>query len=112
MSICGKTVDALQACKRSNRDFFHISTGNTYTIPIHYLLFLYYVGSPKVPPRVFGPLGPKTLRGQLCISLQMMEAMNDSVKAIEEKMSAPFTKIDYRLESLEAQKAGSLVSKF
>ena len=24
-----------------------------------------YAGSPKVPPRVFGPLGPKTLRGQL-----------------------------------------------
>ena len=38
-------------------------------IPIHSLLFLYYVGSPKVPPRVFGPLGPKTLRGQ---KLQMI----------------------------------------
>ena len=48
----------------------------------------------------------------LCISLQMMEAMNDSVKAIEEKMSAAFTKIDDRLELLEAQTAGSLVSKF
>ena len=42
----------------------------------------------------------------------MMEVMNDSVKAIEEKMSAAFTKIDDRLESLEAQTAGSLVSKF
>ena len=47
-------------------------------------------------------------------SLQMMEAMYDSVKAIEEKMSAAFTKIDDRLESLEAQTAGScsLVSTF
>ena len=26
---------------------------------------LYYAGSPKVPPRVFGPLGSKTLWGQL-----------------------------------------------
>lgn len=26
---------------------------------------LYYAGSPKVSPRVFGPLGPKSLRGQL-----------------------------------------------
>ena len=44
----------------------------------------------------------------------MMEAMNDSVKAIEEKMSAAFTKIDDRLESFEVQMAGScfLVSKF
>lgn len=44
----------------------------------------------------------------------MMEAMHDSVKAIEEKMSAAFTKIDDRLESLEVQTAGScsLVSTF
>ena len=55
---CGRASDQIEI-------FFHISTGNTYTIPIHSLLFLYYVGSPKVPPRVFGPLGPKTLRGQL-----------------------------------------------
>ena len=54
---CGRASDQIEI-------FFHISTGNTYTIPIHSLLFLYYVGSPKVPPRVFGPLGPKTLRGQ------------------------------------------------
>ena len=40
-------------------------------------------------------------------SLQMMEAMYDSVKAIEEKMSAAFTKIDDCLESLEAQTHGS-----
>ena len=55
---CGHASDQIEI-------FSHISTGNTYTIPIHSLLFLYYVGSPKVPPRVFGPLGPKTLRGQL-----------------------------------------------
>ena len=56
---CGRASDQIEI-------FFHISTGNTYTIPIHSLLFLYYVGSPKVPPRrVFGPRGPKTLRGQL-----------------------------------------------
>ena len=57
---CGRASDQIEI-------FFHISTGNTYTIPIHSLLFLYYVESPKVPPRVFGPLGPKTLRGQLNI---------------------------------------------
>ena len=26
---------------------------------LSYPVFLYYAGSPKVPPRVFGPLGPK-----------------------------------------------------
>jgi len=36
--------------------------------------------------------------------------MHDSVKAIEEKMSAAFTKIDDRLESLDAQTAGSCSS--
>ena len=41
-----------------------------------------------------------------------MEALYFSVKAIEEKMSAAFTKIDDRLELFEAQTAGSLVSKF
>ena len=60
MSICGKNVDTLRACKRSNRDFFPY-------IYRKYLILsypVYYAGSPKVPPRVFGPLGPKTLRGQ------------------------------------------------
>jgi len=32
----------------------------------------------------------------------MIEAMHDSVKAIEEKMSAAFTKIDDRLEKKSA----------
>ena len=35
-----------------------------YLYILSYPVFLYYAGSPKVPPRVFGPLGPKTLRGQ------------------------------------------------
>ena len=57
MSICGKNVDTLWACKRSNRDFFPPIYRNTYILS--YPVFLYYAGSPKVPPRVFGPLGPK-----------------------------------------------------
>ena len=35
-----------------------------YLYILSYPVFLYYAESPKVPPRVFGPLGPKTLRGQ------------------------------------------------
>ena len=35
-----------------------------YLYILSYPIFLYYAESPKVPPRVFGPLGPKTLRGQ------------------------------------------------
>ena len=31
MSVCGKNVYALRACKRSNRDFLRLYTGNTYT---------------------------------------------------------------------------------
>ena len=61
MSICGKNVDTLRACKRSNRIFF------PYIYRKYLYIFsypVYYVGSPKVPPRVFDPLGPKTLRGQ------------------------------------------------
>ena len=85
MSVCGKNVDTLRACKRSNRDFLRLYTGNTYihSYPLSItrgvlrcllgFLALWgqkpcggnYAGSPKVPPRVFGPLGPKTLRGQL-----------------------------------------------
>ena len=68
MSVCGKNVYALRACKRSNRDFLRLYTGNTklwkYLYILSYPVFLYYAESPKVPPRVFGPLGPKTLRGQ------------------------------------------------
>ena len=39
-----------------------------------------YAGSPKVPPRVFGPLGPKTLRGQLPrrIVLSLRNHMSDA----------------------------------
>ena len=59
MSVCGKNVYALRACKRSNRDFLCLYT-NT--------VFLYYAESTKVPPRVFSPLGPKTLRGQKAAS--------------------------------------------
>ena len=58
MSVCGKNVDTLRACKRSNRDFLRLHS-------LFSSLPLYYAGSTKVPPRVFGPLGPKTLRGQL-----------------------------------------------
>ena len=42
------------------------TTGNT-NHSLFSSLPLRYAGSPKVPPRVFGPLGPKTLRGQLII---------------------------------------------
>ena len=35
-----------------------------YLYILSYPVFLYYAESPKVPPRVFGPLGPKTQRGQ------------------------------------------------
>ena len=35
-----------------------------YLYILSYPVFLYYAESTKVPPRVFGPLGPKTLRGQ------------------------------------------------
>ena len=35
-----------------------------YLYILSYPVFLYYAETPKVPPRVFGPLGPKTLRGQ------------------------------------------------
>ena len=44
----------------------------------------------------------------------MMEMMHDSLKAMEEKMSAAFTKTEDRLESLEAQTVHScsLVSMF
>ena len=38
-----------------------------YLYILSYPVFLYYAESPKVPPRVFGPLGPKTLRGQIPI---------------------------------------------
>ena len=34
MSVCGKNVYALRACKRSNRDFLHLYTGNTYTFSL------------------------------------------------------------------------------
>ena len=30
MSVCGKNVDSLRACRRSNRDFLRLYTGNTY----------------------------------------------------------------------------------
>ena len=66
---CGRASDQIEI-------FSPISTGNTYTIPIHSLLFVYYVGSPKVPPRVFGPLGPKTLRGQLFSFLFVLDISN------------------------------------
>ena len=46
-------------------------------IPIHSLLSsLYYAETPKVPPRVFGPLGPKTLRGQICYMLCIFDKLN------------------------------------
>ena len=32
MSVCGKNVDTLRACKRSNRDFLRLYTGNTYIL--------------------------------------------------------------------------------
>ena len=35
-----------------------------YLYILSYPVFLYYAESSKVPPQVFGPLGPKTLRGQ------------------------------------------------
>ena len=63
MSVCGKNVDTLRACKRSNRDFFPYIY-RKYLYILSFPVFLYYAESPKVPPRVFGPLGPKTLRGQ------------------------------------------------
>ena len=63
MSVCWKNVYALRACKRSNRDFF-APIYRKYLYILSYPVFLYYAESPKVPPRVFGPLGPKTLRGQ------------------------------------------------
>ena len=34
MSVCGKNVYALRACKRSNRDFLRLYTGNTYTFSL------------------------------------------------------------------------------
>ena len=40
-----------------------------YLYILSYPVFLYYAESPKVPPRVFGPLGPKTLRGQKPINI-------------------------------------------
>ena len=39
MNFVRKNVDTLRACKRSNRDFFHLSTGNTYIFSS--LVFLY-----------------------------------------------------------------------
>ena len=49
------------------RIFFHLYTGNTYILS--YPVFLYYAGSPKVPPR-----GPKTQRGQLWVTSRENEA--------------------------------------
>ena len=34
ISVCGKNVYALRACKRSNRDFLRLYTGNTYTFSL------------------------------------------------------------------------------
>ena len=34
MNVCGKNVYALRACKRSNRDFLRLYTGNTYTFSL------------------------------------------------------------------------------
>ena len=34
MSVCGKNVDTLRACKRSNRDFFPYIYRNTYTFSL------------------------------------------------------------------------------
>ena len=45
-----------------------------YLYILSYPVFLYYVGSPKVPPWVFGPLGPKTLRGQLPFLFSQVQA--------------------------------------
>ena len=39
MTICGQSVDTLRACKRSNRDFFHLSTRNAYYILSSLVLF-------------------------------------------------------------------------
>ena len=46
------------------------STGNINHSLVSSLL-LYYAGGSEVPPRIFGPLGPKTLRGQLSLSLSL-----------------------------------------
>ena len=52
---------AVQAIKSR---FFLVMIYRKYPHSLFSSLPLYYAGSPKVPPRVFGPLGPKTLRGQ------------------------------------------------
>ena len=52
MSICGKKTSI--PCGRAS-DQIEIFSIYLPEIPIH-SRFLYYAGSPKVPPRVFGPL--------------------------------------------------------
>ena len=40
MGVCGKNNDTLRACKRSNRDFFHLCTGNTYILSSSFFLYI------------------------------------------------------------------------
>ena len=63
MSVCGKNVYALRAFQAIKSRFF-APIYRKYLYILSYPVFLYYAESPKVPPRVFGPLGPKTSRGQ------------------------------------------------
>ena len=59
----GQNVDTLRVCKRSSRDFFRLSTGNTYILSSP--VFSYITrGVLRCLLGFFGPLGPKTLRGQ------------------------------------------------
>ena len=53
-----------------------------YLYILSYPVFLYYAESPKVPPRVFGPLGPKTLRGQLLLKFTVTITSTTAVQNI------------------------------
>ena len=56
---CGRASDQIEIfCA-------YIPIYRKYLYILSYPVFLYYAESTKVPPRIFGPLGPKTLRGQL-----------------------------------------------
>ena len=56
---------------------FFAPINRKYLYILSYPVFLYYAETPKVPPRVFGPLGPKTLRGQLVLVIFFFNNYNN-----------------------------------
>ena len=72
---CGRASDQIEIfCA-------YIPIYRKYLYILSYPVFLYYAESTKVPPRVFGPLGPKTLRGQqvtISVTLQYFTACSTS----------------------------------